>query len=193
MLQQLRRSSAHALIYEDKYVSEPSRCRYCCILSQCFRYTVCLCINMKCVKGEGINSNSDKVISFHGTIFIQRRAGMTSLGTATPTSGNSDLYLADGPGSNFKTHTRAAEGWATLPPKVCCPCCVVLGVFGGEGGVTGCLPDDCSVSPIMGCHLLSSLHKGKQCVCVWELVCLLMGVYSEEEGKGRFCRPAGSV
>lgn len=39
----------------------------------------------------------------------------------------------------------------------------------GVGGVgTGCLPDDCSVSSIIGSHLLSSIHKGK--VCVWECV-----------------------
>lgn len=29
------------------------------------------------------------------------------------------------------------------------------------------MPDDCSVSPIMGCHLLSSTHKSNcTCVCV---------------------------
>lgn len=35
----------------------------------------------------------------------------------------------------------------------------------GEGQ-QGCLPDDYSVSPIMGCHLLSRVHKGKGCARV---------------------------
>lgn len=35
-------------------------------------------------------------------------------------------------------------------------------------GVTGCMPDDYSVSPIMGCHLLSSIHKSNLRVCVGE-------------------------
>lgn len=38
----------------------------------------------------------------------------------------------------------------------------------GVKGVTGCMPDDYSVSPIMGCHLLSSIHKSNLRVCVGE-------------------------
>lgn len=60
----------------------------------------------------------------------------------------------------------------------------------GGAGVTGCMPDDCSVSPIMGCHLLSSIHKSKLCVCVLEKEremgerdCLLFGVCEEEEDR----------
>lgn len=104
----------------------------------------------------------------------------------TLTSGNSDLYRAERPGSKFDTHkhTHTAQGCGLSRLKCAIPavlCWVSLGP--GGGGVTGCLPDDCSVSPIMGCHLLSSIHKGKQCVC--ESLCACSWVCAqEEEGRG---------
>lgn len=56
----------------------------------------------------------------------------------------------------------------------------------GVKGVTGCMPDDYSVSPIMGCHLLSSIHKSNLRVCVgerWEreIACFASWVCGEED------------
>lgn len=56
----------------------------------------------------------------------------------------------------------------------------------GVKGVTGCMPDDYSVSPIMGCHLLSSIHKSNLRVCVGErdgseIACFAFWVCGEED------------
>lgn len=48
------------------------------------------------------------------------------------------------------------------------------------------MPDDYSVSPIMGCHLLSSIHKSNLRVCVGErdgreIACFAFWVCGEED------------
>lgn len=110
----------------------------------------------------------------------------------THTNGNSELYRAERPRSNFthkQTHSLmyccGLSRLKSAPSLLRCAGC--LWRDGGEGN-RGCLPDDYSVSPIMGCHLLSSVHKGKRCthVCVRgrerEFVCFLRGsVRSGEE------------